>query len=219
MFYLTRPSPRASPHGLPFCRSRKRIFCLRHSYLKTLSLILAPNMSGSRPGVTGSGRPSPRKKSKNLVWSQFRKACDRCTDKKVILFFLFFFFRSAFRPFVRRGRAEYKTVNIRGVLTAVAACCCRRCRNRLPFLNPCDNRCCCAGLLSGIILMSFLVCSGAGESPTMQRHTFRPAFLSGKRYGATAATLPEASRPARLARGRESRASSASAVAQAPGKL
>jgi len=36
-----------------------------------------------RPGVTGSGRPSPRKKSKNLVWSQFRKACDRCTDKKV----------------------------------------------------------------------------------------------------------------------------------------
>eukprot|EP00752_Nemacystus_decipiens_P004653 g4244.t1 len=29
------------------------------------------------------GRTSPRKKSKNLVWSQFRKACDRCTDKKV----------------------------------------------------------------------------------------------------------------------------------------
>ena len=56
-----------------------------HSYLQTLSLILAPNLSGSRPGVTGSGRPSPRKKSKNLVWSQFRKACDRCTDKKVSL--------------------------------------------------------------------------------------------------------------------------------------
>lgn len=36
------------------------------------------------PGTTGySGRPSPRKKSKNPVWSQFRKACDRCTDKKV----------------------------------------------------------------------------------------------------------------------------------------
>ncbi|CAM9668692.1 unnamed protein product [Ectocarpus sp. 8 AP-2014] len=33
--------------------------------------------------MAASGRPSPRKKSKNLVWSQFRKACDRCTDKKV----------------------------------------------------------------------------------------------------------------------------------------
>ncbi|CBJ32948.1 conserved unknown protein [Ectocarpus siliculosus] len=33
--------------------------------------------------TAASGRPSPRKKSKNLVWSQFRKACDRCTDKKV----------------------------------------------------------------------------------------------------------------------------------------
>ncbi|CAB1101119.1 unnamed protein product [Ectocarpus sp. CCAP 1310/34] len=71
------------PHMIPSVAGSRRPLAMDLNMEGSVEAFVAAPARNRGVATAASGRPSPRKKSKNLVWSQFRKACDRCTDKKV----------------------------------------------------------------------------------------------------------------------------------------